>query len=61
MQRKNLKKVLAANAAKQCKNQVQRTQLRAEEQYHFNRITSGFLAENLVDHFKKFQQAPMKK
>ena len=38
---------------RQCKSEAQRTQLRVEEQYHFNIITGGFLAESLIEQFKK--------
>jgi hypothetical protein len=53
-QRKKLKIATAATVVRQCKHEAQRSQLRAEEQYHFNRITSGYLAEAVVEQFKKF-------
>ena len=53
MKRKKLKIATANTIVKHCKNEVQKSQLRAEEQYHFNRITSGFLSEAVVAQFKR--------
>ncbi len=38
--------------AREARAEVQRGQLRKEEQYHFHRLTSSFLAEAVVEQFK---------
>lgn len=47
-QRRKLKIATAATAAREARNEVQRTQLRAEEEYHFHRIIGGYLGEAVV-------------
>lgn len=37
---------------------MQRTQLRAEEEYHFQRIIGGYLGEAVVEQFKKYSDLP---
>ena len=44
---------MASTLVRQCKNEIQRSELKAEEQYHFHRITSGQLSEAISDQFRK--------
>ena len=60
-QRKKLKIASNASLIRQAKSEVQRSQLRAEEQYHYHRIISGALGEAVVEQFKKCTELPVLK
>lgn len=53
IQRRKLKIATTSNLARQLRLEVQRGQLRAEEQYHFHRLTSTYLAESVLETFRK--------
>lgn len=52
-QEKKYRVVQRAQTAKHVKLEVQRTQLREEENYHFHRLTASYLSEAVLNNYRQ--------